>query len=160
MFGRLAFGLFAFSAISTAAVACQTDPTVPEQDESSLAKPQAAPACNVDKCVSGLEPDLKHGTVVDSLCECTEPQFWAFTDSCTAQGGLVDTIGSCGTRTASCDKTEFHCVIPPPLHPKVLASECECGDETQFWAFFGKCQGLGGELTTVFPTGHEVSCQP
>jgi hypothetical protein len=162
MIGRLAIGFFAFSAVSAAIVACATDPGLPDQQEGSFAKKPhpPAPACHVDNCVTGLEPDLSKGTVVDQTCACTETDFFEFQASCTAQGGVLDIAKSCGTRTASCDKTEFTCIIPPPVHPKIVATECECGDEVQFWDFFGKCQNLGGELTTVFPSGHEVSCTP
>ncbi len=160
MIGRLAIGFFAFSAISVAIVACDTGSALPDQQEGSLAKRPHPPTCHVDDCVTGLEPDLSMGTVVDETCACTETDFFEFQASCTAQGGVLDVAKSCGKRTPSCDKTQFTCIIPPPVHPKIVATECECGDEVQFWAFFDKCQNLNGELTTVFPSGHEVSCTP
>lgn len=160
MIGRLASGVFAFSAIAAAIVACDTGSVLPQQDEGSFAKKPHPPSCKVEDCVTGLAPDLEHGTIAESICSCTEVDFWQLFDECSAQGGTVVSAGSCGTQTPSCDATTLNCVIPKPQTPHIVASTCDCGDESAFWEFFGQCQGLGGEVTTVFPSGHEVSCTP
>jgi hypothetical protein len=123
-------------------------------------KPPPPPVCQVQDCVTGLAPDLEHGTVAESVCSCTEVDFWTLSAQCSAQGGTVVAAGTCGTRTDSCDATTLNCVIPKPTTPKIVASECNCGDETQFWEFSGQCQDLGGVVSTVFPSGSTVTCTP
>jgi hypothetical protein len=119
-----------------------------------------SPSCKVEDCVVGLEPDLANGTVVESICSCTETDFWNLDSRCSSQGGTVVAAGSCGASTLSCDNSRLNCVVPPPSNPQIVASRCDCGDETQFYNFLNQCSGLGGTVSTAFPSGHEVACTP
>ena len=162
---RWMLGLVIIGAFSAAIMACETGMVSAPDQQDTLARkdpppPPPPPACVVEDCVTGLVPDLADGTIAESICSCSEVDFSALAAQCSAQGGTVVAAGSCGTQTATCDATTLNCVIPKPTTPAIVASDCDCGDETQFFAFFAQCQTLGGEVSTVFPSGQEVSCSP
>jgi hypothetical protein len=160
-------GLFVIGSFSTV-MGCSTG-MVNDPDEADQVKaqskrhappnPQPDPPirCSVSDCVTGLQPDLAHGVVVFNVCGCTEVDFWNTLAQCNAQGGTLVDTGSCGPRTDTCDSTAFNCVIPPPTTPNIVASECVC-DDTQLFPFISQCNDLGGEVTTLFPTGSPVTC--
>jgi hypothetical protein len=153
-------GLVTIGAFLAAVQGCDTGMVNAPDQQGTLARktPPPPPACVVQNCVTGLAPDLADGTIAESICSCSEVDFSALAAQCSAQGGTVVAAGSCGTQTATCDATTLNCVIPKPTTPAIVASDCNCGDETQFFAFSAQCQTLGGVVSTVFPSGHEVSC--
>ena len=123
MNGRWTLHLLAIATLSMTAAACDPgmDSESPTLETSDSRHHPPRNQCKVTDCVVGLEPDLENGTIAESICGCTETDFWDLEADCDAQGGIVVADGSCGDSTPSCDATTLNCVIPAPSTPEVVA---------------------------------------